>query len=91
MSLVEHDLSGSETKLYRSDNHYKDWIDAIKSRGSTVSDFEVGHRTASVCNIANIAYDIRRPLTWNPETERFVNDQYANSMLSREYRDGYSL
>ena len=91
MSLVDHELSDSETKLYRSDNHYKDWIDAIKSRGNTVSDFEVGHRTASICNIANIAYEIRRPLKWNPDTERFINDDYANSMLSREYRDDYKL
>ncbi len=91
MRLANLELSEMDTKLYRSENHYKDWIDAIKSRGNTVSDFEVGHRTASICNIANIAYELKTPLKWDPEKERFTNSETANSMLSRNYRKGYKL
>ncbi|MEQ9265608.1 MAG: hypothetical protein RLN81_10330, partial [Balneolaceae bacterium] len=90
-SLITHEISESETKLYRTDNFYQDWIDAIKNRSKPVCDFEIGHRSATICNIANIAYEIGRPLHWNPETEQFKNDAYANSMLSREYRKGYTL
>lgn len=90
-SLITHEISDSETKLYRTDNFYQDWIDAIKNRSKPVCDFEIGHRSATICNIANIAYEIGRPLHWNPETEQFKNDAYANSMLSREYRKGYNL
>ncbi len=89
--LVDHELSDTEIKLYRTDNFYKDWIDAIKTRTKPVADVEIGHRTATICNIANIAYEIRRPLDWDPVSERFVNDDYANSMLGKEYRKGYEL
>jgi hypothetical protein len=30
-----------------------------------------------------------RKLTWNPKTERFVNDDEANAMLSRTQRKPY--
>jgi predicted dehydrogenase len=84
--LTELELKESDTPLYQSDNHYQDWIDAIKTRTRPVSDVETGHRTASVCNIVNIAYSLERPLHWKPNHERFVDDEYANSMLSRPFR-----
>lgn len=90
-TLLTKEIGNNEIKLYRSDNHYQDWIDAIKNRSKPVADIEIGHRTASICNIANIAYELGRPLSWNPETEQFKEDEKANSMLSREYRKGYSL
>tara|TARA_R110000868_G_scaffold37111_5_gene131389 strand:+ start:11483 stop:12823 length:1341 start_codon:yes stop_codon:yes gene_type:complete len=91
MNLVDQELSQTDTKLYRSDNHYQDWLDAIKNRTNPVADIEIGHRTASICNLGNIAYELKRPLSWDPEKERFKDDTEANTMLSRTYREGYSL
>lgn len=90
-TLLTQEIGEDQIKLYRSDNHYQDWLDAIKNRTKPVADIEIGHRTASICNLANIAYELKRPLIWNPETEKFKNDYYANSMLGREYREGYKL
>ncbi len=47
-------------------NHYQDWLTAIKTRGETICPVEVGHHSATVCNVANIAYWLNRPLEWNP-------------------------
>jgi predicted dehydrogenase len=80
------ELKPADKRVYYSDNHYQDWVDAMKKRSRPVSDVETGHRTASVCNIANIAYELQRPLQWNPVTEEFINDGYANMMLTRAYR-----
>jgi hypothetical protein len=44
---------------------------------------EIGHRTASVCNIGNIAYALNKSLTWNPKSEKF-NDAAANALLGRK-------
>ncbi len=44
---------------------------------------EVGHRTATVCNIGNIAYALGRPLRWDPVKEQFVDDKSANERLER--------
>lgn len=84
--LTEFELKGNDTPLYKSDDHYQDWVDAIKNRTRPVSDVETGHRTASVCNIVNIAYSLERPLRWKPAHEKFIDDDGANSMLTRPFR-----
>ena len=52
---------------------------------------ETGHRTASVCNIVNIAYSLERPLKWAPAHERFLDDDDANSMLTRPFRGNWDF
>ncbi len=84
--LTEKEPGHSDVRLYKSDNHYQDWIDAVKSRTKPVSDVEIGHRTASLCNIVNIAYDLERPLKWSPAHERFIDDEGANDLLTRPFR-----
>ena len=84
--LTEVELKDSDTPLYRSDNHYQDWIDAIKTRTRPISDVETGHRTSSLCNIVNIAYSLERTLTWKPAHEKFIDDDDANGMLTRPFR-----
>ena len=85
-SLAKADLKPGDKRVYYSDNHYQDWVDAMKKRTKPVSDVETGHRTSSVCNVTNIAYELGRPLVWNPKAEKFHNDDYANLMVGRPYR-----
>ena len=85
-ALKDKVMSDSDRKVYYSDNHYKDFLDAIKSRKNPICDVETGHRTATVCNIGNIAYQLGRPLRWNPGTEQFEGDAEANKLLSRPMR-----
>lgn len=90
-AIVGKELSATDKPLYRSDNHYQDWIDCMKTRQLPICDVEIGHRTASVCNIANIAYRVRRPLRWDPVKERFAGDGEANKMLHMKYEKPYKL
>ena len=85
-SLRDKTIGDNEKQVYHSDNHYKDFLDAIKSRKNPICDVEVGHRTATVCNIGNIAYRLGRSLRWNPGTEQFEGDAEANKLLSRPMR-----
>jgi predicted dehydrogenase len=84
--LTGFELKENEKPLYRSENHYQDWVDAIKNRTTPVSDVETGHRTASLCNIVNMAYTLERALKWAPAHERFIDDEDANSLLTRAFR-----
>ncbi|MDT8402856.1 MAG: hypothetical protein RQ743_14315, partial [Bacteroidales bacterium] len=54
-------------------------------------DVETGHRTASLCNIINIAYDLERPLKWSPAHERFIDDEGANDLLKRPFRGKWNF
>ncbi|WKX75475.1 Gfo/Idh/MocA family oxidoreductase [Zobellia laminariae] len=84
-SILESQVT-PEDDLKSRGNHYQNWIDAIKKDTSLIADVEIGHRSASVGNICNIAYQLGRTLEWNPEKEKFVGDSEANKMKSRKNR-----
>lgn len=70
----------------------EDFIDAVLNRGETMEDFEVGHRTTSLCQIAHIAIQIGgKKLKWDPAAERFDNED-ANKLLQRpSWREPWKL
>jgi predicted dehydrogenase len=61
----------------------QDFIDAVRSRGATMADAEVGHRTTSVCHLAHIAIHTGRRLEWDPVKERFPHDRAANEYIHK--------
>jgi hypothetical protein len=63
-----------------------DFIQAVKTRSQTLAPFEVGHRTTSLCQLGLIAIQVGRKLNWDPQAERFVNDDLANRFLGRARR-----
>jgi predicted dehydrogenase len=67
-------------------NHRQNWLDCIRTRQRPVADVEIGARSAQVCQLANIGYQLRRSLRWNPEREEFAGDEGANALRSRENR-----
>jgi len=69
----------------------RDFIDAVKTRGQTLADAEVGHRTNSLCQIGHIAIQLGRKLRWDPDAEKFIGDETANRMLSRPMRSPWRL
>ncbi|HUS00079.1 MAG TPA: Gfo/Idh/MocA family oxidoreductase [Chitinophagaceae bacterium] len=76
-------IGDTQKHVYKSENHYKDFLNAMRKRTKPISDVEIGHRTATVCNIGNIAYELKRPLKWNPKKEKFKDDAEANALLGR--------
>jgi len=90
-SLKNQKIGPNEIHLYESNNHYVDWLDAIRKRTMPICDVEIGCRSATVCHLGNIAYKLRRPLRWDPERERFVGDPDANRLLWRPMRSPWRL
>ena len=89
--LARKIITESEQHVYKSVDHYKDFLNAMRTRTKPVCDVEIGHRTASVCNIGNIAYRLKRGLKWDPVKERFKNDAEANALLTRKMRKEWSI
>ena len=86
-NILTAQLKDSDVRLYDTkDNHYQDWLDAIKNRTQPICDVEVGHRSATICNIANITYQLGRSLEWDPKKEQFKGDAEANALRSRVNR-----
>ena len=90
-SLADSTIRPNEIHLYKSSNHYRNFIDCVKTRREPIAPVEVGHRSATICNAANIAMMLKRKLQWDPDKEQFINDEQANRMLSRPMRAPWRL
>jgi hypothetical protein len=77
--------------LWQARYHMENWLNCIKTREKPVADVEIGHRSISVCHLANIAREVGRKLQWDPAKEQFVNDDEADAYVSRPRRKGYEL
>jgi len=84
-------IEPGEIHLPVSNGHYRNWLDCIRSREEPIAPVEAGHRTASICHCGNIAMRLKRRVRWNPETEQFVEDDEANQMLRRPYREPWKI
>lgn len=71
--------------------HMANWLECIKSRCKPIADVEIGHRSATMCHLGNIARWTGRKLKWNPEKEAFEGDEDANSYLQRPMRAPWTL
>ncbi len=91
-SLVGTEIGPGEIHLYKSDDHFRNFIDCVLSRGPTAAPVEVAHRSITICHLGNIAMRLgRETLRWDPRTERIVGDDEAAAMLGRPYRDPWTL
>ena len=89
--IATEPIRESEIHLYQSDNHMQNWFDCMRSRKICAADVEIGHRSATVCHLGNIARWLNRKLRWDPKKEVFVGDDEANTYLDRARRKGYEL
>lgn len=87
--ILKSVIGPNEIHLYESNSQQGNWLDCIKSRKEPISPVEPGHRACTVCLITHIAMKLERKLNWDPDKERFINDDEANSMLSRPQRAPY--
>ncbi len=79
------------SRLHHHDNHWTDFLDAIRTRKDAAAPAEVGHRSTTLCHLANISMRLGRKLKWDPDNERFKGDDEANRMLSRPMRSPWRL
>jgi len=90
-SLLDSVIGPNEIHLYKSDNHTGNFIDCVISRNEPVAPIETAHRSITIGHLGNIAMRLERDLKWNPDIERFVNDDQANRMLSRTMRSPWRI
>lgn len=91
-------LEDMEVQLHTSKDHYRNWLDCMRDRSRPVADVEIGHRSATVCHLGNIARWITQrtqqtgeKLLWDAEQERFTNNDWGNFYLDRPRRKPYTL
>ncbi|MBN2211396.1 MAG: Gfo/Idh/MocA family oxidoreductase [Sedimentisphaerales bacterium] len=89
--VLREKIGPDEAQLYRSQDHYDNFIDCVKSRGVTAAPAETAHRSISVGLLGEIAMLTGRKLNWHPDTETFIKNDQANRYLMRSYRSPWHL
>ncbi|HQR06008.1 MAG TPA: Gfo/Idh/MocA family oxidoreductase [Gemmatales bacterium] len=85
--LAKVELKDDREAVYYSTNHHRNWIECIRSRKQTICPSEVGHRSASICHLGNLGYQLRTTLKWDPKAERFEGNDEANKLVNPAYRE----
>ena len=89
--LVNEIIGPNEIRLTKSRNHAQNFLDCVRSRGRTIADCEIAHRSASVGHLGVIAIATGRKIKWDPATETIQGDEEATRLLGRAYRKPWQL
>ncbi len=86
--IISEPLPEGATRLGRADSQMGNFLDCVRSRQQPVCNPTIGHRSATVCHLGNIAIRTGRRLRWDPAMERFTGEhaEEANRWLTRERR-----
>lgn len=88
----ENKVGTMPLKLAISGDHTRNFLGTIKNGGRAICDIEASVRSDTLCQLALIAVKQGRKLQWNPQSERFVNDDAANARLQpRPFRGEWKL
>jgi len=91
-SILKTVIGPNEIHLYTCKaGEQRNFLDCVKSRKDCYFPPEIGHRCFTIAHIGNISMLLKRKLKWNPDKERFINDEQANRMLSRSMRSPWRL
>ncbi len=69
----------------------KEWTDACKGNLKTSCDFEYGANLIEQMLLGLVAYRVGKKLEYDPVAGRVTNDEQANLLLRRQYREGWGL
>jgi predicted dehydrogenase len=84
-------LPAGKVQVYRSANHFSDWLTAIRQRSKPICDVEVGARSVSVCHLVNLAYYHGQTLKWDAKAEQFTGGTGNKAWLDVSYRGPWKL
>lgn len=87
----KNELAPTELEKAGIESHFVNFLDGIRSRRweDLRADILQGHMSTSMMLLGNIAYRTGRKLTFDGNTEKFVNDAEADALLTRRYREPY--
>jgi predicted dehydrogenase len=90
-SLLDIKIGENDVQLGRTPDHQRNFIDCVRSREVPFAGGEIGHRTATLCQLNCIAMRLGRSLKWDPVAERVIDDDEANQYLVPKMRAPWSL
>jgi predicted dehydrogenase len=89
--ILDEVIGENEIHLYKSTNHYQNFIDCVRSHEKTIAPVDVAYRAISVALLGEIAMTTGQTIKWDPDKEIIIGNERASRMLSRPYRPPWAL
>jgi predicted dehydrogenase len=89
--ILQEVIGENEIHLYKSENHWQNFIDCIRSGNQTIAPIDVAYRAISVGLLGEIAMTTGETIKWDPEKEEIIGNPRAARLLSRPYRKPWTL
>jgi hypothetical protein len=74
-----------------ANDHHANWLQSIHTRRPPSCPEEIGHRSASLGHLANLACATGRSLRWDPAREQVLDNPAATRLLARAPRAPWRL
>jgi hypothetical protein len=71
--------------------HIENFVDCIRTRKRPNGDIAEGHLSTTLSHYGNAAYRTGRKLNIDAETETFIDDDEANTLIKREGREPWRM
>lgn len=89
--ILNEVIGENEIHLYKSENHWQNFIDCVRSGKPTIAPVEVAYRAISVALLGEIAMTTGQTIKWDPDKEEIIGNPRASGLLSRPYRQPWTL
>jgi predicted dehydrogenase len=89
--ILDEEIGESEIHLYKSDNHWQNFIDCVRSGKQAIAPVDVAYRAISVALLGEIAMTTGQTIKWDPDKEEIIGNSDASRLLSRPYRQPWKL
>lgn len=88
---IEKVYKGHPTISDGRKGHWANFLLCVREQKEPISDVHSHMRALNIGHLAGISARLGREINWDQETQQIVGDEQANSMLSRDYREGYEI
>ena len=85
------DFERPEPSISRSLGHHREWINAIKTGGSTTCNFDYAGPLTEVVLLGNIAHRTGSALEWEHRKMKLTGHTEADEHMQHLYRAGWDL
>ena len=89
--ILDEVIGENEKHLYKSENHWQNFINCIHSGKQAISPVDSAYRAVSTGLLGEIAMTTGETIKWDPDKEEITGNPRASRLLSMPYRKSWTL
>lgn len=89
--ILKEVIGENEIHLYKSNNHWQNFIDSVRSGNQAAAPVDVAYRAISVGLLGEMAMTTGETIVWDPLKEEITGNTRASRLLSRPYRQPWTM